>query len=409
MTVSALASLLDNDLYKFTMQNVVFKHYKDTRVVYQFTNREKELQLNSEAVEWLQEQIRELANLSLTEEEIKFLSNLPFFDTDYIDYLKTFRYQPLKHIVTSFDPTTNDFQLEITGLWHETILYEVPLLALISESYFRFVDKDWNYEGQHDLAHEKAKKLLQSGCLFSEFGTRRRRDFKTQDLVVKALVDEHQLYHQSSSSSPKKGALSGTSNVYLAMKNNITCIGTVAHEFFMGVSALEGIEHANKKTLEIWYDNYKGALGIALTDTFTTGLFLKDFNKDLADKYIGVRQDSGNPKDFIPLIVQHYQSLGIDPSTKVIVFSDALNVDRATELLSLSEQHGIKASFGIGTSFTNDYKKESNPAEKSKPLNIVIKLKECNGERVIKLSDDALKHSADKETIDRFKHKLGLQ
>ncbi|CAO3638097.1 unnamed protein product [Cunninghamella echinulata] len=409
MTVSALASLLDNDLYKFTMQNVVFKRYKDTRVVYQFTNREKELQLNSEAVAWLQEQIREMSNLSITEEETKFLSNLPFFDNDYIDYLKTFRYQPLKHIVTTFDSTTNDFQLEITGLWHETILYEVPLLALISESYFRFVDKDWNYEGQHDLAHEKAKKLLQTGCLFSEFGTRRRRDFKTQDLVVKALVDEHQLYHQSSSPSSKKGALSGTSNVYLAMKYNITCIGTVAHEFFMGISALEGIEHANKKTLDVWYDNYKGALGIALTDTFTTGLFLKDFNKDLAEKYIGVRQDSGNPKDFIPLMVQHYQSLGIDPSTKVIVFSDALNVNRAIELLSLSEQHGIKASFGIGTSFTNDYKKESNPTEKSKPLNIVIKLKECNGERVIKLSDDTLKYSADKETIDRFKHKLGLQ
>lgn len=176
----------------------------------------------------------------------------------------------------------------------------------------------------------------------------------------------------------------------------------------MAVSALEGVESANRKTLEKWHDTYQGALGIALTDTFTTPVFLKDFDKDLADKYIGVRQDSGNPSDFITLMVQHYKSLGIDPQTKVIVFSDSLDVDRAIKLLSLANEHGIKASFGIGTSFTNDYQKLSDPSQKSKPLNIVIKIKECNGKRVIKLSDDVLKNSADVATVDAFKRQLGL-
>ncbi|CAO3594742.1 unnamed protein product [Absidia cylindrospora] len=204
------------------------------------------------------------------------------------------------------------------------------------------------------------------------------------------------------------GALSGTSNVHLARKYNVTPIGTVAHEFFMALSSLEGVEGANRKTLEKWYDTYHGALGIALTDTFTTPVFLKDFGHDLANKYIGVRQDSGSPSDFIPLMVDHYKSLGIDPQTKVIVFSDSLDVDRAINLLALSKKHGIKAGFGIGTSFTNDYQKLSNPSEKSKPLNIVIKIKECNGKRVIKLSDDVLKHSADIATVDEFKRQLGL-
>lgn len=172
-----------------------------------------------------------MANLVLTEEEATYISKLPFFDTDYVNYLKQFRYQPSKHIKINFDSKTQDLELEITGLWHETILYEVPLLSLISESYFRFVDKDWNYDNQKELAYNKAKRLIEAGCLFSEFGTRRRRDFKTQDMVLKALTEENEENKKkknvSSSSNIGTGSLSGTSNVYLAMKYNITCIGTV--------------------------------------------------------------------------------------------------------------------------------------------------------------------------------------
>lgn len=176
----------------------------------------------------------------------------------------------------------------------------------------------------------------------------------------------------------------------------------------MAVSALEGVQHANRETLNIWYDVYKGNLGVALTDTFTTPVFLKDFDYDLASKYIGVRQDSGDPSEFIEKMVAHYKKIGIDPSTKTIVFSDSLDANRAINLYNMAEKAGIKASFGIGTSLTNDFKKTSDKSVKSKPMNIVIKLKECNGKRVIKLSDDVLKNSADAATVIAFKKELGI-
>jgi nicotinate phosphoribosyltransferase len=176
----------------------------------------------------------------------------------------------------------------------------------------------------------------------------------------------------------------------------------------MAVSALEGVRHANKETLKIWYQVYKGDLGIALTDTFTTAVFLEDFDHDIASKYMGIRQDSGNPSAFINTMVTHYKKIGIDPSTKKIVFSDSLNVERAIDLQNKTVKAGIKASYGIGTSLTNDFQKASDKNIKSKALNIVIKLKECDGKRVIKLSDDPLKHSADEATITDFKRQLGI-
>lgn len=182
----------------------------------------------------------------------------------------------------------------------------------------------------------------------------------------------------------------------------------LAHEFFMAVSALEGVQHANRETLNIWFNVYKGNLGIALTDTFTTQIFLQDFDYDLASKYTGVRQDSGDSSAFIDKMVEHYKKIGIDPSTKTIVFSDSLNVERAISLYDKSQKAGIKASFGIGTSLTNDFNKTSDKNTKSKPMNIVIKLKECNGKRVIKLSDDVLKNSADADTVSAFKKELGI-
>ena len=185
-------------------------------------------------------------------------------------------------------------------------------------------------------------------------------------------------------------------------------LSSLAHEFFMAVSALEGIQHCNKETLDIWYGVYKGALGVALTDTFTTAVFLRDYDIDLANKFSAVRQDSGDPYKFTDLMVEHYKSIGVDPSTKTIVFSDSLNVEKAISLYDYAQKAGIKASFGIGTSLTNDYQKVSDRNSKSKALNIVIKLKECNGKRVIKLSDDSQKHSADPATIQAFEKELGI-
>ncbi|KAI8098220.1 nicotinate phosphoribosyltransferase [Gilbertella persicaria] len=404
-------SILDNDLYKFTMQQAVIQHYKkDVPVVYQFTNREKHLSLNTESVKWLKKQVKDLELLKLTESERDYLSRLPYMTKEYVDYLFTFQYKPSEQVNIEYDESTGDLQLEVTGKWHETILYEVPLLALISEAYFRFTDRDWNYEGQVEQAAEKTRILLEHGCIFSEFGTRRRRDYKTHDLVMNAIHRTHQEYKKKCEEAgvPTKGNVSGTSNVYLAMKYNVPAVGTCAHEFFMAVSALEDVQHANRETLHIWYEVYKGALGIALTDTFTTEIFLRDFDHDLATQFAGVRQDSGDAFEFIDKMVAHYKSVGVDPSTKTIVFSDSLNVERAIKLHERATQAGIQSSFGIGTSFTNDFHKISDVNTKSKALNIVIKLRECAGKRVIKLSDDPLKYSADASTISAFKQTLGI-
>ncbi|KAI9288500.1 nicotinate phosphoribosyltransferase [Umbelopsis sp. AD052] len=406
-----LASILDSDLYKFSMQQVVFKSYPTARVSYKFTNRTKSMQLNQQAVDWLSEQIQRLENLKLKDDEYQYLSQLPFIDQDYLDYLKAFTFKPEEQVHFHFDPQTRDFDLNVTGLWLDTILYEVPLLALISESYFLFVDTDWNHEGQYENAYKKAEALLSNGCKFSEFGTRRRRDMQTQDTIMHAMLDAEKEYVKKCEEQGEnpKGCVSGTSNVSLAKKYNIMPIGTVAHEFFMGISALEGIENANKKALARWLDIYKGALGIALTDTFRTEVFFRDFDHDLAKAYTGVRQDSGDPLKFADAMVNHYHKVGIDPSTKVIVFSDALDVNKAIQLQDYCIKAGVNSSFGIGTHFTNDFKKISNPSQRSEPMNMVIKMNSCNGTPVIKLSDDVLKNSGDSDLVSKIKTKLGLQ
>lgn len=175
--------------------------------------------------------------LKLTEEEHKYLSGLAFLDQDYVDYLAKFEYKPDEQVKTSFDEATGDFELEVSGKWHETILYEVPLLALISESYFRFTDRDWSYDGQVEQAQQKTRALVEHGCVFSEFGTRRRRDFKTHDLVMKTICDTNQEYRKEceSNGTTPKGTISGTSNVYLAMKYDVLAIGTVGKVFYTHV------------------------------------------------------------------------------------------------------------------------------------------------------------------------------
>lgn len=177
----------------------------------------------------------------------------------------------------------------------------------------------------------------------------------------------------------------------------------------MGISALEGIENANKKALVRWLEIYKGALGIALTDTFRTEVFFRDFDYDLAKAYSGVRQDSGDPLKFVDAMVDHYRKIGIDPHTKVIVFSDALDVEKAIQLQDYCSKAGVNSSFGIGTYFTNDFKKLSDPEKRSEPMNMVIKMNHCNNTPVIKLSDDVLKNTGDSALVSEIKAKLGLK
>jgi len=421
-------SFLDTDLYKLTMQCAVLKYYKYVPVTYSFTNRTPEKKLSRKGFQWLEEQVRKLGNISLSAEEYQYLkTHCPYLTDEYLEFLKEFRLRPREQVTMTFrevdgiqgaEDDIGDVEIAISGTWLETILYEIPLLALTSEAYFKYMDPDWTYEGQEEKAFDKGMRLLEPGCVFSEFGTRRRRDYHTQALVFRGLT-------KASKEAEKRGypgKLSGTSNVHLAMRFGIPPVGTVAHEWFMGIAAIVGdYKLATEEALYRWVDCFgEGVLGIALTDTFGTPEFLKAFSKPVrhledsgaplarthsftdsftsagipaekaasqdktyAQVFTGVRQDSGDPKGFVRLMRKFYDEQGITDK-KVIVFSDSLNIDRCLEYKQASEEAGFHPTFGVGTFLTNDFI-HTTTGKKSTPLNIVIKLSSAGGQPAIKI------------------------
>ncbi|TQV96410.1 nicotinate phosphoribosyltransferase [Cordyceps javanica] len=425
-------SFLDTDLYKLTMQCAVFKYFKDVPVTYAFTNRTPDKRLSRAGYRWLQEQITKLGNISLSDEEHKFLEqHCKYLSADYLAFLKEFRLRPREQVSITFqaigtdtggENDLGDVQVSISGTWSDTILYEIPLLALTSEAYFRFMDTDWDYEGQEQKAFEKGMKLLESGCILSEFGTRRRRDYHTQALVFRGLV-------KASKEAALKGfpgELSGTSNVHLAMRFNIPPVGTVAHEWFMGTAAIfNDYKNATEEALRHWVGCFGSNLSIALTDTFGTPEFLNAFSlpartteggvseavlcrddgsrKTYAELFTGIRQDSGDPQEYVKLLRRYYDSQGI--KEKVIVFSDSLDVEKCLEYKKAAEDNGFLPRFGVGTFLTNDFTHRKT-GTKSLPLNIVIKLSSAAGRPAIKISDNIEKNTGDKELIKKVKEQI---
>lgn len=300
------------------------------------------------------------------------------------------------------DDEVGEIDISIKGKWVEAILYEIPILALTSEAYFKFMDTDWNYDGQEEGAFDKGMRLLEAGCITSEFGTRRRRDYHTQALVFRGLV-------KASNEASKKGhpgKLSGTSNVHLAMRFNIPPVGTVAHEWFMGTASIVGdYASATEEALRRWVSCFGTKLAIALTDTFGTQEFLKAFSKPVrpieggfpietfqkedgsimtyAELFTGVRQDSGDPEEYIKLMRDYYDEQGIKDK-KVIVFSDSLNIDRCLEYKKASEEFKFQPTFGVGTFLTNDFT-HLKLGTKSVPMNIVIKISSAAGRPAVKI------------------------
>lgn len=365
-----------------------------------------------------------LSSIALTEEEYKYLkTNCPFLNAEYLDYLKGFRFRPEEHVSLTFDDEQNSQDsrggliCNVRGMWLETILYEIPLLALTSEAYFRFIDTDWDYEGQEESAHQKGRDLLDYKIAFSEFGTRRRRSYQAQDLVLQGLSRAARDVHQ--------GRFVGSSNVHFAMKYGVMPVGTVAHEWFMGTAAsMDNYMDSTEKALQRWVRTFgDGVLGIALTDTFGTPAFLEAFarpmpfgDKTYAQSFAGVRQDSGDPEEFINIMRSFYDKHGI--GKKTIIFSDSLNVEKSKKYHDMAIEKGFYPSFGIGTFFTSesgilvrvlvlmvkldDFHHKSN-REKSKPLNIVIKLSSANGNYAVKLSDESGKNTGDAATVRRAK------
>ncbi|KAM3455266.1 hypothetical protein MY3296_002454 [Beauveria thailandica] len=425
-------SFLDTDLYKLTMQCAVYKYFKDVPVTYAFTNRTPEKRLSRAGYKWLQEQITKLGNISLSDEEYRFLEqHCKYLSADYLEFLKEFRLRPREQVSITFnaidadtgsDHDLGDVHVSIAGTWSDTILYEIPLLALTSEAYFRFMDTDWDYDGQEERAFEKGMRLLETGCILSEFGTRRRRDYHTQALVFRGLVRAS----KEAAAKGYPGQLAGTSNVHLAMRFNIPPVGTVAHEWFMGTAAIfDDYKHATEEALRHWVGCFGSDLSIALTDTFGTPEFLNAFSlpartteggvpeatlrkddgsaKTYAELFAGVRQDSGDPKEYVKLMRRYYDSQGI--KEKVIVFSDSLDVDKCLEYKKVAEEHGFLPRFGVGTFLTNDFTHRKT-GTKSLPLNIVIKLSSAAGRPAIKISDNIEKNTGDKDLIQKVKEQI---
>lgn len=357
----------------------------------------------------------ELGNISLLPEELRFLQqHCTYLTPDYLAFLQEFRLHPREQVAIKFIPAGEDtgaptdlggIDIAIKGTWVDTILYEIPILALTSEAYFKFMDKDWNYDGQQAKAFDKGIQLLEAGCIFSEFGTRRRRDYHTQALVFRGLV-------QASEEGKKRGLpgkLSGTSNVHLAMRFGIPPVGTVAHEWFMGIAAIKNdYPHATEEALRHWVSSFgEGVLGIALTDTFGTPEFLKAFKqpvdklpgappaaveatgadgqtpKSYAEVFTGVRQDSGDPAEFVKTMRDFYDSLGVKDK-KVIVFSDSLNIEKCLEYKKIAEDAGFQPTFGVGTFLTNDFTRLTDGSN-STPMNIVIKLSSASSNAAVKI------------------------
>lgn len=382
-----IRSILDSDLYKFTMQYFVIQHYNESEVTYSFNNRDKTMIFNQDAVDEIKMQIKYMSNLKLTDEEYDWMkNNLYFLPIAYRQYLAAYRFNPEQ---VNIDLTSNgELFINIKGKWRDTILWEVPLMSIISEVYFKIMDTDWTMNGQLEIANKKAKLLSGAGCAFTDFGTRRRRNFETQELVVSEMK--------------KYIGFAGTSNCYLAMKYGVKALGTCAHEAIGAVAALESLNHPNKIFMERWAETYKGSLGTMLPDTYGTVSFLKDFSLEKAKLYDGLRHDSGDPYEFTDHVVNHYKKLGIDPTTKTLIFSDGLNVETAIKLTEYCKDK-IRCSFGIGTFFTSDFNKKSSNL-KSKAMNMVIKLTMIDGVPVVKLSDSPGKAIGDPKMIEIMKY-----
>lgn len=388
-----IASLLENDLYKFTMQQLVLRKFPGVHVRYDFIDRGG-TKFPRGFVRKLREQVELIGQLSFKPEELDFLRRAcPFLKETYLEWLAQFSPDPsFVHITQQ----GGDLRVHIEGPWYQTIYWEVPLLAVISELFFVLTGREPE-SGWRLKADEKGAYLKQEGCTHADFGLRRRTSSYVHNGLVGTMTRHAKLPGD-------EGGFVGTSNVYLAYMHGVKPIGTMAHELAMVLGVIYGFQSANEMLLELWAEEFGGRLGIALTDTYTTDVFLRSFDRRLAMLFDGLRQDSGSPEEFVDKVVAHYIHLGIDPATKTIVFSDGLDPNRAAEINKYCRGK-IKCSFGIGTNFTNDVG--------HKPLNIVIKVTAVQKPGwpwipAIKLSDSPGKITGDKQTAKFAKALLGI-
>lgn len=366
-------SLLETDLYKFSMGQAIYHHFPGYETTWSFKCRNEDVHFTEEMVEEIKHQIKMYCELRFSEEELKYLSSIQWFKKSYIDFLRL--WHPRYEDFTFGTNSPCGLTIETNGTWLNTSMYEIPTLAIVNEVYFRMkYDYDKLMLSFKDRLDKKVEKLVSGEYnigAFSEFGIRRRLSAEAQELAIKELMRDDY----------KGSKFVGTSNVYLAKKLNIKPVGTMAHEWIMCVGQgnhKHNPAYSNWYALDVWVKEYGVLNGTALTDTITTDCFLRDFKLTYATLFSGVRHDSGSPFEWGDKMIDHYNSLGIDPKTKTLLFSDSLNFEKADEINSYFKDK-VKVAFGIGTYIANDTDVDA--------LNIVMKTTACNGMDVAKISD----------------------
>jgi nicotinate phosphoribosyltransferase len=376
-----ITSLLDTDLYKFTMMQAVLHQFPGAQVEYKFRCRQPGIQLAPFADE-IRDEIRSLCSLTFQEGELAWLRGLRFIKSDFVDFLSLFR---LNEKCIQVRPLpSGEIDITIRGPWLHTILFEIPVLAIVNEVYFRNTQPVPDFiEGRRRL-DEKIRSLQTaelSELKIADYGTRRRFSRAWQEEVLRVLSNRL--------GSGIHGQLAGTSNVLLAMKLGLTPLGTMAHEYLQACQALgPRLRDSQVFGFESWAREYRGDLGIALSDVYGIEPFLRDFDLYFCKLFDGARHDSGDPFAWGERMIAHYRHHRVDPRTKTLIFSDSLTVPRTIELYQQFRGR-CQLAFGIGTNLTNDLGYE--------PLQIVIKMVRCNGQPVAKLSDTPSKNMCEDE------------
>lgn len=384
-----ISSLLDNDLYKFTMLQAMLHQFPQTHGVYHFRcrNNDQTAYPLSDIKDDLEQQLDLLCELRFSQDELNYLRQLRFIKPDFVDYLELFQLK--RRFITVSVDESNRLNIRIEGAMIQAMFFEIFVLCIVNELYYqRLNDPNALTEGQkrldqkiqllYEYQKQQGHDKINPAFVVSDFGTRRRYSKTWHYHVVKTLSDKF------------PNIVRGTSNVYLAKELGLTPIGTMAHEFMQAFQALDvRLRESQKAALECWVREYRGDLGIALTDVVGMDAFLRDFDLYFAKLFDGLRHDSGDPYEWGDKAILHYEMLKIDPKTKTLTFSDGLTLQKAWDLHQYFK-HRIKTGFGIGTNLTNDMGLTQ--------LNIVLKLVQCNGQPVAKLSDSPGKTMIDDNT-----------
>ncbi|MCR5719704.1 MAG: nicotinate phosphoribosyltransferase [Lachnospiraceae bacterium] len=368
-----ITSLLETDMYKFSMGQAIYHQFSDYKTTWTFKCRNKDVFFTHEMVEEIKDQIKHYCDLRFNEEELSYLDNITWIKGSYVDFLRLWKPRYKDFTIKEEGPC--GLSIETFGTWLNTSMYEIPTLAIVNEVYFRMAhDYDKlikSFKERLDKKVELLSKDLYRLSSFSEFGLRRRLSAEAQEMAVKALA----------ACKITGSRFVGTSNVYLAMKYKLTPVGTMAHEWIMCVGQgnhRHNPAYSNWYALDAWVKEYGVLNGTALTDAITTECFLRDFRLTYSTLFSGVRHDSGDPIEWGERMIKHYESLNIDPKTKTLLFSDSLDFEKATAIFDHFNGRA-RVAFGIGTYIAND---TDVPA-----LNIVMKTTACNGMDVAKLSD----------------------